>query len=679
MRKKRKTNKIIRALCILLVMASFLNPYGAFAAPLQKSMSLTKVKSLALQQSDAYQKIKSKILLKQAEYQAAVKSIALKKKKLSTFKWSPLLSFKFPEKATLDQEFEFMVKPQQIQTEITSLKHEQNDVIFEVYEEACNLFVELYTFQEQLAFHEKRLEAFQETLRRNQARLLTGEGNQADVESMEKAITALKDKIAAQTVSFETNKADLSDMIHLDVRSGYSFQDPLLEAKIDRKELKGICDYTLENAQGYFETKLNTRIGFLSLDTNYKLMKAQYGSKMEMLDPYVDAVKQGFRVDSAAFKLQYDAFLKKIDDPWNGKIKILFIKIPKEWFKGEISGVRYVEDDPTVLYNNALEYYGLLTEEEKTKKDLIKEVETGFSSLVSVRNAYTRLAEEVEKAEKDVLRAMTANSLGEMTYEEVSDTQSAYEEVQMDMLDAMAEYSQTLFSYDRLTCGAISRLLEGNSLELNSVGGGDSYLIEDIVEGASYYIKNKVEDNVFDFGIYIPQEYSLEITDFELWCNGYKIGDRTKAGDTVRHLTLSVKEVESAFVRLYNGETFVDDCNINPEVYNGPLEVVGGYIVEQADAKVIGSYHYTTDSLKRTTELTLQTEPKEGLAYYKIKTKDKSAVYGDKLYRLDEKFVYLSLIQADLGTLTIELYDEGKTLKYEAGFNTEELKIEVKQ
>ena len=84
-------------------------------------ISLAQSKKLALAGSDSYRKIKSKITLKEVSYKQAVKSIKLKIKNKTTFRWSPLLSFNFPEKLNFEDESNMVYKPAQIQTEIRQL------------------------------------------------------------------------------------------------------------------------------------------------------------------------------------------------------------------------------------------------------------------------------------------------------------------------------------------------------------------------------------------------------------------------------------------------------------------------------------------------------------------------------------------------------------------------------
>ena len=118
----------------------------------------------------------------------------------------------------------------------------------------------------------------------------------------------------------------------------------------------------------------------LELNTNYDLMKSQYGSKMNLIDSYINQARRGEKLDSAAFRKKYDGLLEAVDEPWQGSFRILFIRIPKEWFKGEVDGIRYVEDEPYVLYESALNYYDLYSEELSTRKELTSQVKESYES-----------------------------------------------------------------------------------------------------------------------------------------------------------------------------------------------------------------------------------------------------------------------------------------------------------
>ncbi|RAZ70779.1 hypothetical protein DK853_44010, partial [Klebsiella oxytoca] len=69
----------------------------------------------------------------------------------------------------------------------------------------------------------------------------------------------------------------------------------------------------------------------------------------------------------------------------------------------------------------------------------------------------------------------------------------------------------------------------------------------------------------------LPDGFTPEITDFELWVNGVQIGERTPAAESIRHLTLALDGIDTAFIRLYNSDELVSECEIETMVSTAPL------------------------------------------------------------------------------------------------------------
>ena len=319
-----------------------------------QKLSLTKAQSLAAANSVNLRKIQNKIEIQEIKYATAVKSIKMKKKNMATFRWTPLLSFKFPQKPTLANEYEWQYKPLQITCVINELKHQLQDELLAGKEKVSILFTEVYICQEKIQFYERSLEAAKETLKRNQIRLISGEASKADVERLEKKVSRLTTDISLQMRTFENKKGQLSKLIHLDVSSGYTFLNPFVEADIPRSVLDSLVTYTLNNDQKYYETKLETALSLESLNMMKRMMRNQYGDKMNGIEPYLQQALNGETIDSSIFKKAYNQMLEDIDAPWNGSIRILFIRINKEWFKGAVAGSRYVEDEYLRLDNGII-------------------------------------------------------------------------------------------------------------------------------------------------------------------------------------------------------------------------------------------------------------------------------------------------------------------------------------
>lgn len=690
--KRQGQSRIYKWLSAILICAALAGSFPAGQAQAaSKKLSLAAAKSMALAQSSDYTKLKNRLALAKVQYTQSVKSIKLKEKNQKTFRWSPLLSFKFPEKPDLADQFEYTYKPLELQSQIDEINHSITDCVYGVYEEVSLCFVEVYVLQEKIAFHEKRIASYESALSKNKARLITGLASQTDIDTAEKKLETLNATLASDRRSFEAEKEKLGELIGIDVSTSYEFQSPFVSADLSRTIEDQLIVYTLEHDDAYYQAKLASANGLLQLNTNYSLMQKQYGSsKMRLIDSFVSQAKRGEKLDSAAFKLKYGELLDAVDKPWQGKKRILFIRIPKEWFKGAIDGIRYVEDEPYALYESAVEYQTLHEDEQAMKKELTASVKSSYENYVSTKNTSGQIEKEVSEKETELQKAAVLNGVGSMTYEEYAQVQEEYEDLQMDLLEARSAYSQTLYSLDRLTCGAVSPYLKGTSITMSSAQGGlsyaveeggaegdsgyapedgSSYVVEDEGEGIYYYIHSMVENNVFELGISVPDGFEPSVTQFELWIDGVQVGKRTASDQTIRHLALDIDEVERVFIRLYDGETFVDDCDIDPSVYSDKL-LVKTYRIETSEDDRVGTYTAETNAATGLLELTITPDADQGAASYNIKTEEGVYLVGGKKNSVKEKFRYLVAAESSLDDLTICFYDEEGLLICEAHFRS---------
>lgn len=675
MRKNVLTKGLITLLAAAVIITS---PGGSGQMRVQAAervLTLDMAKKTALANSADYEKLESQLEVKEVSLKQAIKSIKLKQKNMSTFRWTPLLSFKFPEKPDLSEAYEFQFKPVEIQAEIDIVKHKMTDQVLAVYENVSNLYVDIVVLQDTISFNEDRLSSMETTLEKNRLRLKLGQATQSDIDAMEKSIKVLKDKIAADKRSLEAKKKKLSTAVGMDVTTGYRFENPFVDFKIQRSQLKDLTQYTLDRDENYYEVSMNATTSLISLRTNYNLMAGQYGSKMGYISGYVNQAIAGQKINGRAFKRKYEEFLVAIDAPWQGKKRILFIRVPREWFKGQISGIRYVEDEPYALYEAALEYQDALLEKNNAKQELTEQVEDGFNNLISMRNTYVSLTEQVKDAKKQLEADKVLNRLGELTYDEYKASLDEYEDMQNEMFEALALYSQALYSFDRLTCGGITALLQGTGADLNAGSGGISYVEEEYAQGAYYYIESIIQEQEFRVGVNIPDDFDVSVSHFELWCDGTRIGDRTEIDKTIRHLALAVDSVSEVKLRFYDGDKFVDDCVIDPDVYSGPLKIVKGYTTVSRENLEIGTYTSQTGSVTEMVTITLKPDESEGIAYYLVKNEEGKYLATSTLIPIDKGFRYLPLVQGSMEQLTIEFYGEDSRLKYTGYFETSNLKL----
>ena len=666
--EKYNRKLINRLLSFILLCCMFVGMLPALQVQAaSKELSVEAAKGMALAESTDYSELKNKLALANSQYIQSVRSIKEKEKNQRTFRWSPILNFKFPEKPDLADQFEYTYKPMELQSQIDNLNHSIEDCVYGVYEDVSLAFIKVYVLQEKISYNEKRVASYQETLDKNKIRLRQGLANQADIDALEKKIEKLDATVASDSRTFEAQKKKLGNLIGIDVSTSYKFQSPFATASLNREIEDELIAYTLEHDDAFHQAKQATANGLLQLNTNYQLMESRYGSKMRMIDSFIAQAKKGEKLEGAAFKLKYNELLASVDQPWTGNWRILFIKIPKEWLKGAIDGVRYVEDEPYTLYESAIEYQGLYAEEQAMKKELTASVEDYYENYVSTQNTCQSLAKELQKKEKELKSAAIFNRTGEMTYEEYSLVQEEYEDLQMDYLDAKAAHSEILYTFDRLTCGALSAYMKGDSIDLSVAQGGQSFVVIDAEkgEGIYYFIHSMVENNVFEVGLSVPEDFELAVSGFEIWVDGVQIGERTPVDKTIRHLALDIQDVNRVFIRLYDGETFLDDCDINPTVYSDKL-TIKSYRVETRESDLVGIYNLEHETAKGMVDVTLVPNPDQLAAFYNIKTAEGQYLIDETKKSIKDKFTYLSAAGNSLDDLIVCLYDKDGTLLYEA-------------
>lgn len=624
-----------------------------------KKIFLSEVKKLAVSKSKEYKKTKVSIITKKANYTDAVKRIAQKKKKLSTFSWMPLLNFNFPTDPGFTEEFEFNFKPVSIQSAITDLNHKLTDDLYSIYEKATNLYVKVYTLQENIKFNNKLLEARKKTLERNEGRLLLGLATQSDVDAIKGAITKLENQIATQETSFVNEKEKLKGMIGVDVRSNYVFENPYQSAIIERADLEALIQHTLDNSQGFFEAKSTTSLARTTLNQYYKQMLSKYGSHMDIVKKYVQAALNGEEVDGLALKVDFDALLKKIDEKWEGKLKILFIKIPKLWFKGATAGSRYIEDEPYALYNAILDYQSARLDQENLEKDIRSQVKDAYENVKALEKTYRNGVKELDQKARELEKALLKNQMGELTFAEYTELQEDFESTQLTVNEDLDSYTQALVSLDRLTCGGITAILKGDGLDSEDTVGGDSYLVAEIAEGVNYYIKVMLESNIFELGLHVPEDFEVSISKFELWVDNTKIGSSDPA-KPIKHLGLILDGSETVFLRFYddNGE-MICDYTIDPSQYSGPVDIITGYLVKKREdaVKTIGTYTLQTNDASGTVTFTFKAdESVEGAEKYKLLTSNGSVIANTDTPN-GQGMTYLSLLQGSVTDITVSITD----------------------
>lgn len=646
-------------LCLAVLTLSLPAADRPARADSRQTFLLAQARQLALSNNDDISKTYNDILLKKMKYTEAVEAVKAKVKDLKSFRWSPLLSFKFPQQLDMKTEYDLTVKPLTLQIEISMLQHKLNNLQYTVL---CNVnkdYLNVYVSQTKADFAQQQLDQAQKDLARNQARLLTGDATQADVDAMKKSVEKLTDDLTQHKRDFEAAKSALSDLTKLDVTTGYDFVSPMTDSAVPREQLEAITQYTLQNDQACYEAKTAASTALLNLNSYDSLMRQQYGSKMNAVEMYVSEVKQGQSVDYSAFQVKYKQMLTALDKPWKGSFSILFFSFPKEWLKGEISGTRYIEEDQYALYTSCQEYESAKKEQDSTEKATRDKINAGFEALVTARNAYCSLQDVEDAARTDLAKVQELNQLGKAEYSEVKDKQDGFDDAASEALDSLSAYDGLLLDFDCLTCGAVTRYLSGTDISAQASSGGNSFASTENTGKPMYYIYTDVSNLVFVFGLDIPKDFQPQITDYEIWYGGTKIGARTPVNKQIRHLAMDYQDSNTLTVRLYNGGTFVAECPVDTTVPRDVLPIQPAQGSNAAQEKKIGTYSVATSSRGSlsTSVLTLQPDSGLGATYYSFADSSGTKLSTGELCPVEKSFSYLTLLVKSLSDVTLTLYD----------------------
>lgn len=628
-------------------------------------LHLADAKTIAISHNDTIDGLEIQIMSKMAANNSAIQALRLKEKNMASFRWSPLLNLKFPTKPNEQEAFEFQFKPMQLQYQVRILEHKINDEKLSTYEKVSNTYIDIITSQQGAKYDGDRLVKLQEALEKLKAKQVEGTATQSDVTKAETKVENLTTTVTNHQSKFERSKQKLGDTIGMDVTTGYRFEDAFVTANLSRSYIPLLQKRALELDQGVYEAEIAEEEALLALRVNYTLMQRKYGGYMNIINSHVQQALTGEKINKKAFKKDYDTFIEKIDEKWKGHYKILFIKIPKEWLKGDLDGVRYIEDDPQVLYTAALDYESARKECENTKKELKDAIADAYDGYAEARKAYVTLNKQVVKGERTLAIDQVKNILGELSDDEFQTEEQELSDMKNELTSALSTYSTTLYSFDRLCCGAVSQYLKGGG----SAEEREESLSSIIQRGITYSIRPIVDSEEFLLTLNIPDDFEaktdMHITHFALYSDGRRIGEKTPITEGIRHLTLTTKDVGRVTVRLYNGETFLDEPEIDPRVYIGDLKVTVGYQDEETKHKV-GNYIITDDLSTDMITITLDMDQEQVMneyvngneaAYYNITTDTGAYLVSDAKIPIGDSISYLAFVKGDIPSLMLHLYD----------------------
>jgi hypothetical protein len=626
--------------------------------------------------------LNDKLEEKTANYESKAKAAAVKIEYVKHFHWKFLLSFDFPRDLTFEEIRQTSYEPAAALQEVRQVKEDMKALKMDLNKTVTDLYIEIYKARQSNEMNEERLLLANDKVAKISAMVATGEKNEEDLKEAQQAVKDIESSIVTTTSNHDSNAKKLGKIIGLldeygnlsdPTLAGYSLDVPYsteVISRIDRKDLAWLQRYTLDHDETIYEARGAKSLAYIDVTTTYKAINSNMkAGDMQLIKPFYDAVIAGKTINKRDLKNANKKFLKAVDRYWDGYYKIgfwpLLFKFDKEWFKGKADGTWYMMDSPDALFETILEYATTTTELKNAESDKETEVEDAFNTFIGLRNSLLIIQEQKSEQSEKFKESKIEYRIGELGVEEYNAILKSYEDLQIQELDALTNFSENVNSLNRTTCGALDKLLSGEDFENEF---GTQLVVANDIPGASYYIVPEYEDLVFDLGVTAPEDFKYNITHFELWCDNIMIGSRTEVGNTIRHLMEATADVEKVVIRLYDEQNFLADCEINPGVLQGPL------LIPEYDSNVdipnkVGTYEITVPDEGITCTVKLMPDAIENMGYFVLYDKNGKPLAGETKRKVDEGIQYLQEVMESLTEINIKCYDKDEQFLYDAKFD----------
>lgn len=627
--KPYKKCRLISSLIIVLIVYGTLSPYCLHAAP--KTLTLNDAVLFGINNSQGIKDTKTDITKKKIALREAKDAIKDIRRKESTVKFSLLFNIKFPEKHGLPKEIELIMKVPTLENELMELNKKLEFETLNSRFKAESTFFDTVELMNSVNLNTNILENDKKTVKRIKVDYKKGKASKKDYDTIIKETEKQKAKLQNEIMQFENSKKKLSDILGIDVSTGYSFSNELPRIFLDRSRLSYATDFSISKDYELFKASQATKIANRKLQELRQIYNDRWGSKVGIIDKELS--KSG-PLDVNSFLDKYMTALANIEEPWLGsyKISLLFftISIPKEWFKGDLDGIRYFEDQKYALFLALLDREKAKTEEEKTKKELVKKLEDAYLALKAYESAYNLSLKISQSAKEAYNSAKIQNALGKLTFTELEGIKADAENAESSIFSSLIKYNKAYSAFRFYSSNAVEKF-EGNSgiITSSQFESGDSYDSSSAEASTgsqkpTWYISVPITDYKFYFGLRIPVKSGINATHFELYTSdGEQIGQRVKITETIDHLPIAFKDSEKLILKLYNKDEHIFNAEIDGSTYEGDLQLnkVTPNLLPKDD-NVLGTWDISAIDNSYTSRLSLNIDKNFDYEEYSVNMSD---------------------------------------------------------
>lgn len=267
------------------------------------------------------------------------------------------------------------------------------------------------------------------------------------------------------------------------------------------------------------------------------------------------------------------------------------------------------------------------------------------------------------------------------TYEETHSAKDDYDMAQKEVRSTLESLNNLLAVLDRDTCGWVSQYKKGQDiLNVNTTAGNSLGIPK-----PHYLIQNNIEDLQSVFTLTIPEESKISATDYELWVDDLRVGQRQAIDKPLIVLPIETTGLKTVIVKLYRDNEFVDEANFDGLETSGDLDfkvqAAKNNLVAQAaenelkksllaeeteEVKKIGSY--LLDEFDNINGVTLDRfsvkDVPNNVAFFKVYvTNGAETGYftDDNMTPIGKEVLKLDVMFNDISKIRVVLYDSNKT------------------
>ena len=535
----------------------------------ENNLTLQEVRTLAIENRQGVENTKIDLIKKQIELKQAKEAIADTIKKENTIRFSLLFNIKFPEKHGMPKEIELLTSVPEIENDIVVLEKKKQNEMLQSQTAAEQAYYDVLLTQYKQRSIVSRLEELKEAEVQLDRQVKLGTGKKSDLEYIQDRISALEKERARNIVLEDEKITKLAGIIGKDHLLDYEITEEIQEVSFQRSQLEEMTNYALEHDFELFQKRQATMLAEKETNVILGIYKNVYPQYMSEIESYIKTHEDS-QIDYEDFIARYNTTLDNIDSPWYGSyvINLIFFKIyiPKEWFKGEYSGTRYMEDEKYQLFLTLVDRDKAIQEEKQAEQALKETVKTAYATLKTMEGSIKEMQENLVQSEIRYQQKLQQNQKGLVDFTELENARESLYQQQSVLYEAKIEYAKSLSAFNGQTAGFVNDFLDISQTEEKNYAVGQS-----VMNQATWHIKTNITDYNFMFGVFVPEEYDVD--SYQLFYEGQAIGEKLPLTETLTHLSVAYGDTTLLTVMFYKGDILKYIAQIDGVSYDGVLNM----------------------------------------------------------------------------------------------------------